>query len=63
MKNKKEELQQAVASALAELITFETKGNKSAGRRARKYLSTITKLCKELRVDVQNEIKASTEGK
>lgn len=63
MRNKKEQLQLVVDSALAELVTFETKGNKSAGRRARKHLSMITKMCKELRVDIQESIKASTEGK
>ena len=32
---------------------FEAKGNKSAGTRARKALMNISKLCKEIRLEIQ----------
>ena len=56
---KKELLLDEVDSALSELHIFEEKGNKSAGRRSRKHLSTISKLCKEIRADIQAGIKSA----
>ena len=38
-----------------DIFLFNEKGNKSAGTRARKSLMTISKLCKEIRKEIQDK--------
>ena len=46
----------------AENMVFRQKGNKAAGRRARKHLSQIMKLAKSRRAEVSAEIKGMSPG-
>lgn len=50
-------LQIAVSKAKPDVESVLQKSNKSAARRARKELMSISKLCKELRADITEHIK------
>jgi hypothetical protein len=46
----------------AENMVFREKGNKAAGRRARKHLSLIMKLAKQRRAEISSEITSGKNG-
>jgi hypothetical protein len=46
----------------AENMVFRQKGNKAAGRRARKHLSAIMKLAKQRRAEISGEVKGSSKA-
>ena len=50
-----EQILAAVETYTIESESFETKGNKAAGTRARTALSNITKLAKERRAEIQEK--------
>jgi len=50
-----ENIQDQFANFLVEYNTFNSKGNKSAGTRARKALMEITKLAKDIRKEIQDK--------
>ena len=50
-----EKIQDQFADFLVEYNNFNSKGNKSAGTRARKALMEITKLAKDIRKEIQDK--------
>ena len=46
----------------AENMVFRQKGNKAAGRRARKHLSAIMKLAKQRRAEISGEVKGPSKA-
>jgi len=52
--NLNEEIKKEFAQYEEDISLFNEKGNKSAGTRARKALMTISKLCKEIRKEIQD---------
>lgn len=50
-----EQIAEAFNTYLTEAQTFEEKGTKAAGTRARTALSTLTKLAKERRAEIQEK--------
>jgi len=56
--NSRETLQQLVDQFNEEMISFEDKGKKVAGRRARKVLQEIGKFVKETRKTISDGMKA-----
>lgn len=53
--NNLEKIKEEFERFLADNEVFNTKGNKSAGTRARKALMEISKLCKEIRKEIQEK--------
>jgi|TARA_B110000495_G_scaffold133909_1_gene117128 hypothetical protein len=53
--NLNEEINKEFSRYQEDFILFTEKGNKSAGTRARKSLMNISKLCKEIRKEIQGE--------
>lgn len=49
-----EELKNLVGSLEADMDKFYSKGNKTAGTRARKQLQDLKNLCQDIRVEIQN---------
>lgn len=50
-----EQIVEAVETYVSESEVFEEKGTKAAGTRARTALSTLTKLAKERRAEIQEK--------
>ena len=53
--NLNEEIKKEFAQYEEDIYLFNEKGNKSAGTRARKALMNISKLCKEIRKEIQEK--------
>lgn len=56
--NSREQLKQLVDQFNSEMASFEDKGKKVAGRRARKVLQEIGKFVKETRKTISDSMKA-----
>lgn len=56
--NSREQLQQLVEQFNTEMVSFEDKGKKVAGRRARKVLQEIGKFVKETRKNISDGMKS-----
>lgn len=56
--NSREQLKQLVEQFNNEMVSFEDKGKKVAGRRARKVLQEIGKFVKETRKTISDGMKA-----
>lgn len=56
--NSREQLQQLVEQFNTEMASFEDKGKKVAGRRARKVLQEIGKFVKETRKTISDSMKS-----
>lgn len=54
-----EQIAEAFNAYLSESQAFEEKGTKAAGTRARTALSTLTKLAKERRAEIQDQKNAA----
>ena len=50
-----EQIKKDFAQYEEDIFLFNEKGNKSAGTRARKSLMNISKLCKEIRKEIQDK--------
>lgn len=59
--NSREQLQQLVEQFVSEMTSFEDKGKKVAGRRARKVLQEIGKFVKETRKNISDNMKSEKE--
>lgn len=59
--NSREQLQQMVEQFNVEMASFEDKGKKVAGRRARKVLQEMAKFVKNTRKDIADQMKAEKE--
>jgi len=57
-KNSREQLHELVEQFNAEMSSFEDKGKKIAGRRARKILQEMAKFVKETRKDISDKMKS-----
>ena len=53
--NSTEKIKAEFDEFLIDIASFDEKGNKSAGTRARKALMNISKLCKDIRKEIQNK--------
>ncbi len=56
--NSREQLMQLVEQFNTEMTSFEDKGKKVAGRRARKVLQEIAKFVKDTRKEISDNMKA-----
>lgn len=59
--NSREQLKQLVEQFTTEMASFEDKGKKVAGRRARKVLQEIGKFVKEERKNISDNMKSEKE--
>lgn len=59
--NSREQLQQMVEQFNVEMASFEDKGKKVAGRRARKVLQEMAKFVKNTRKDIADQMKVEKE--
>lgn len=59
--NSREQLQQLVEQFNVEMASFEDKGKKVAGRRARKVLQEMAKFVKNTRKDIADQMKVEKE--
>lgn len=57
-KNSREQLHELVEQFNTEMSSFEDKGKKIAGRRARKILQEMAKFVKETRKDISDKMKS-----
>lgn len=59
--NSREQLKQLVEQFTNEMVSFEDKGKKVAGRRARKILQELGKFVKETRKNISDSMKSEKE--